>query len=136
MTYLFRPAAEAEHLEAVAFHHSRPGSGLGESYLADFDGTNERLLILGGLLAIVLGVPFALPPLAGIAVTILWIGAIALVYGIFQVLGRSGCAAWPGTCRHGLPETLHGTCPKIHLARFCGADLHGVDCAPRSARLV
>ncbi len=47
---------------------------------------NEWLLILSGLLAIVLGVLFALQPLAGIAVTTMWIGAVALVYGIFQVV--------------------------------------------------
>lgn len=45
----------------------------------------EWLLILGGVLAIVLGVMFAMNPLAGIVVTTLWIGVGALIYGAVQV---------------------------------------------------
>lgn len=38
MSYVFHPAAEAEHLESVAYFESkRPG--LGASYLAEFEGT-------------------------------------------------------------------------------------------------
>lgn len=37
MSYVFHPAAEAEHLESVAYFESkRPG--LGASYLLDFEG--------------------------------------------------------------------------------------------------
>lgn len=46
----------------------------------------EWLLILSGLLAIVLGVLFAMYPLAGVVTTTLWIGAFALVYGVLQVI--------------------------------------------------
>ncbi|WP_250065312.1 HdeD family acid-resistance protein [Stenotrophomonas mori] len=46
----------------------------------------EWLLVLSGLLAVALGVLFALNPLAGLVVTSLWIGAMALVYGVLQVV--------------------------------------------------
>jgi len=46
----------------------------------------EWLLVLSGLLAVVLGVLFALNPLGGLMVTSLWIGAMALVYGVLQVV--------------------------------------------------
>ncbi|MFT3761698.1 MAG: HdeD family acid-resistance protein [Pseudoxanthomonas sp.] len=46
----------------------------------------EWLIVLSGALAIVLGVLFVLNPLSGIVVTTLWIGAFALVYGIFQIV--------------------------------------------------
>ena len=46
----------------------------------------EWLLIVSGLLAVVLGVLFALNPLGGLMVTSLWIGAMALVYGVLQVV--------------------------------------------------
>lgn len=46
----------------------------------------EWLLILSGLLAVALGVMFALNPLGGLMVTSLWIGAMALVYGVLQVV--------------------------------------------------
>lgn len=45
----------------------------------------EWLLILSGLLAIVLGVLFAINPLSGMVVTSLWIGVCALIYGVFQI---------------------------------------------------
>lgn len=41
MSYVFHPAAEAEHLESVAYFESkRPG--LGASYLAEFEKTLAR----------------------------------------------------------------------------------------------
>jgi uncharacterized membrane protein HdeD (DUF308 family) len=46
----------------------------------------EWLIIVSGLLAIALGVMFALNPLVGLAVTTLWIGVLALVYGVFQII--------------------------------------------------
>lgn len=46
----------------------------------------EWLLVLSGLLAVALGVLFALNPLGGLMVTSLWIGAMALVYGVLQVV--------------------------------------------------
>ncbi len=46
----------------------------------------EWLIIVSGLLAIALGVLFALNPLAGMAVTTWWIGLLALIYGIFQII--------------------------------------------------
>lgn len=46
----------------------------------------EWMLILSGLLAIALGVMFAVNPLSGLVVTSLWIGALALVYGVLQVI--------------------------------------------------
>ena len=46
----------------------------------------EWLLIVSGLLAVVLGELFALNPLGGLMVTSLWIGAMALVYGVLQVV--------------------------------------------------
>ena len=36
MSYYFHPAAEAEHLETVAYYESKR-AGLGASYLADFE---------------------------------------------------------------------------------------------------
>ncbi|MBB1059919.1 HdeD family acid-resistance protein [Marilutibacter spongiae] len=45
----------------------------------------EWLLVLSGLLAIVLGVLFAMHPLAGIAVTGIWIGIGALLHGALQL---------------------------------------------------
>lgn len=38
MTYYFHPAAEAEHLESVAYFESKR-AGLGTSYLAEFEKT-------------------------------------------------------------------------------------------------
>jgi len=46
----------------------------------------EWMLVLSGLLAVALGVMFALNPLSGLMVTSLWIGALALVYGVLQVI--------------------------------------------------
>ncbi|MCD9088673.1 DUF308 domain-containing protein [Stenotrophomonas sp. SY1] len=46
----------------------------------------EWLLIVSGLLAVALGVMFALNPLSGLVVTSLWIGALALVYGVLQII--------------------------------------------------
>lgn len=45
----------------------------------------EWWMILGGVLGVVLGVLFIAEPLAGMVTTSLWIGIIALVYGLFQV---------------------------------------------------
>ena len=47
---------------------------------------HEWLLILSGLLAVLMGVLFALYPLSGLVVTTLWIGASALIYGVLQVV--------------------------------------------------
>ena len=38
MTYRFHPAAEAEHLETVAWYETRK-AGLGAQYLAEFERT-------------------------------------------------------------------------------------------------
>ena len=38
MSYSFHPAAEAEHLESVAYYESKQ-AGLGASYLAEFERT-------------------------------------------------------------------------------------------------
>lgn len=46
----------------------------------------EWLIILSGVLAIVLGVLFVLHPVSGLAVTALWIGVCALVYGTLQIV--------------------------------------------------
>lgn len=46
----------------------------------------EWLLILSGLLAVLLGVMFALNPLSGLVVTSLWIGVLALFYGVLQII--------------------------------------------------
>ncbi|HDS0947868.1 TPA: DUF308 domain-containing protein [Stenotrophomonas maltophilia] len=46
----------------------------------------EWLLVLSGALAIALGLLFAANPLAGVAVTTLWIGIGSLLYGILQIL--------------------------------------------------
>lgn len=46
----------------------------------------EWMLILSGLLAVLLGVMFAMSPASGLVVTSLWIGALALVYGVLQVI--------------------------------------------------
>lgn len=42
MTLRFHPAAEAEHLETVAFYESRQ-AGLGRVYLAEFEEALSRL---------------------------------------------------------------------------------------------
>ncbi len=46
----------------------------------------EWWMILGGVLGMVLGAMFIAQPLAGIVTTSLWIGIIALAYGLFQIL--------------------------------------------------
>lgn len=48
--------------------------------------SNEWLLILSGVLAIVLGVLFAMNPVAGVLIVVMWIGAGALVYGVLQII--------------------------------------------------
>lgn len=47
---------------------------------------HEWLLILSGVLAVLMGVLFALFPLSGLLVTTLWIGASALIYGVLQIV--------------------------------------------------
>ena len=42
MTYRFHPAAEAEHLESVAWYETRR-AGLGARYLAEFERTLEQV---------------------------------------------------------------------------------------------
>ncbi len=42
MSYLFHPAAEAEHLESVAFYESKQ-PGLGAAYLAEFENAMKRV---------------------------------------------------------------------------------------------
>ena len=42
MNYEFHPAAEAEHLESVAYYESRQ-PGLGTSYLAEFESAVENV---------------------------------------------------------------------------------------------
>lgn len=54
----------------------------------------EWLLVVGGLLAIALGVLFALDPLSGIVVTTLWFGAFALVYGVLQIVAALRLRRW------------------------------------------
>lgn len=46
----------------------------------------EWLIALSGLLAIVLGVLFILNPASGLAVTTIWIGAAAIIYGVVQII--------------------------------------------------
>ncbi|MBS7457269.1 HdeD family acid-resistance protein [Coralloluteibacterium stylophorae] len=46
----------------------------------------EWMLIVSGVLAVLLGVLFALNPLSGLVVTSLWLGATVLVYGLLQVI--------------------------------------------------
>jgi uncharacterized membrane protein HdeD (DUF308 family) len=46
----------------------------------------EWLLILSGLLAIVLGALMVANPIAGVAVTTLWIGIGSLIYGVLQIV--------------------------------------------------
>jgi uncharacterized membrane protein HdeD (DUF308 family) len=48
--------------------------------------TGEWMIALSGLLAIVLGVMFLASPAAGLVTVVLWIGLIALVYGVLQVM--------------------------------------------------
>jgi len=45
----------------------------------------EWLLILSGVLAIVLGAMMVANPMAGIAVTTLWIGIGSVLYGVLQI---------------------------------------------------
>ncbi len=45
----------------------------------------EWLVALSGALAIVLGLLFVLSPLAGLAITALWIGVTAVFYGVLQI---------------------------------------------------
>jgi uncharacterized membrane protein HdeD (DUF308 family) len=46
----------------------------------------EWLLILSGVLAIVLGAMMVANPMAGIAVTTLWVGIGSLLYGVLQIM--------------------------------------------------
>ena len=46
----------------------------------------EWWMILAGALGILLGVLFIAEPLAGMVTSALWIGILALVYGIFQIV--------------------------------------------------
>lgn len=47
---------------------------------------SEWMLIISGVLAIVLGGMMIAQPITGIIVTTIWIGAMAVVYGIFQII--------------------------------------------------
>jgi len=47
----------------------------------------EWWLILAGVLGILLGVMFLAQPMAGMVTTTLWIGILAIVYGLFQIFG-------------------------------------------------
>jgi len=47
---------------------------------------NEWALILGGAIAVVLGLLFVAYPAAGLVTVMIWIGAAALVYGVLQVI--------------------------------------------------
>ena len=42
-------------------------------------------MILAGVLGILLGLLFLAEPVAGVITSALWIGILALVYGIFQI---------------------------------------------------
>ena len=42
MKYFFHPAAEAEHLESVAYYESKR-AGLGASYLAEFESLMNQV---------------------------------------------------------------------------------------------
>ena len=44
MNYSFHPAAEAEHLKSVAFYELER-SGLGASYLTEFEGVMSRVCV-------------------------------------------------------------------------------------------
>lgn len=46
----------------------------------------EGWTVLSGVLALILGVIFVVSPLSGLAVTAIWIGVIALLYGVVQVM--------------------------------------------------
>jgi uncharacterized membrane protein HdeD (DUF308 family) len=46
---------------------------------------NEWMLILSGVLAIILGGLVLLTPVAGLVLTVVWIGVGALVYGLLQI---------------------------------------------------
>ena len=46
----------------------------------------EWWMILAGVLGILLGVMFIAEPVAGVVTSALWIGILALVYGIFQIM--------------------------------------------------
>ena len=48
------------------------------------------MIALSGLLAVVLGVMFMLNPLVGIVVTSFWIGVLAVVYGVMQIMAGLG----------------------------------------------
>jgi uncharacterized membrane protein HdeD (DUF308 family) len=50
----------------------------------------EWMIALSGLLAVVLGVMFMLNPLVGIVVTSFWIGVLAVVYGVMQIMAGLG----------------------------------------------
>ena len=45
----------------------------------------EWWMILAGVLGILLGLLFLAEPVAGVITSALWIGILALVYGIFQI---------------------------------------------------
>ena len=47
MSFQFHPAAEAEHLEAVAYYESRQ-AGLGASYLAEFEAAMRQVCAAPG----------------------------------------------------------------------------------------
>ena len=42
MTYQFHPAAQAEHLDTVAYYETQQ-AGLGASYLAEFEAVLEQV---------------------------------------------------------------------------------------------
>jgi len=46
----------------------------------------EWLIALSGVLSVVLGVLFAIAPLAGAMVATLWVGIGALIYGVIQIV--------------------------------------------------
>ena len=46
---------------------------------------NEWMLILSGVLAIILGALVLLTPVAGLVLTVVWLGVAAVVYGLLQI---------------------------------------------------
>jgi uncharacterized membrane protein HdeD (DUF308 family) len=48
--------------------------------------TGEWMIALSGVLAIVLGVMFAMAPAAGLVTVALWLGLGALIYGVLQIM--------------------------------------------------
>ena len=47
---------------------------------------NEWMLIISGFMGVALGALLLIAPIAGVIVGVIWIGVVALIYGVLQIV--------------------------------------------------